>query len=325
MRDSSDLGTVDVVASSTEEDGDHSVSSVFCAAIFGSNDLRVRWATEAALSWNEMATGIRHADRGLSMSFNFDFSTYHSFMSYIDTTNTMRIGAFDFADDYHQVRSQPLGSGSPDITSISAWHDTVYCAHEYHGSRLYNRYLVSYNGGTDFFFGAVDDTATTQEKPAICNHEAGVAMIYRYYESPREMRINSRDIGGSWEDPEEFADHEPWYLQPCIEYISHGVYGMVYASRLYPETRSLFFDRGSIGCCFGLRGNLDGSVDEAPSLGDLTVLIDHLFISFEDLACWEEGNLDESSPEGAGSISLGDLTVLIDLLFSSFDDPAPCP
>ena len=52
--------------------------------------------------------------------------------------------------------------------------------------------------------------------------------------------------------------------------------------------------------------------------GDLTVLIDHLFVSFEDLECWEEGNLDESTPEGATSISLGDLTVLIDLLFISF-------
>ena len=66
------------------------------------------------------------------------------------------------------------GSGSPDITSMSAWHDTVYCAYEYHGGRLYNRYYVSYDGGTTFLYGAVDDTTTTQEKPAIRANEAGV-------------------------------------------------------------------------------------------------------------------------------------------------------
>ena len=79
------------------------------------------------------------------------------------------------------------------------------------------------------------------------------------------------------------------------------------------------------GCCVGLRGNLDGSPDEEVTLGDLTVMIDHLFISLDDLACWEEGNLDESLPEGVGSVTLGDFTVLIDNLFISLEDPPPCP
>ena len=79
------------------------------------------------------------------------------------------------------------------------------------------------------------------------------------------------------------------------------------------------------GCCVGLRGNVDNDPTDAVSLGDLTVLIDILFVSFVDPVCWEESNLDGSTPEGPGSVSLGDLTVLIDILFVSFNDPAPCP
>ena len=80
------------------------------------------------------------------------------------------------------------------------------------------------------------------------------------------------------------------------------------------------------GCCVPpQRGNVDNDPMDQVSLGDLTVMIDHLFVSFTDLVCWEEGNVDESQPEGATSISLGDLTVLIDHLFVSFADLPPCP
>ena len=80
-----------------------------------------------------------------------------------------------------------------------------------------------------------------------------------------------------------------------------------------------------IGCCVGLRGNVDMDSMDVVSLGDLTVMIDRLFVSFADLECWEEANLDASQPEGPASVSLGDLTVLIDILFVTFADPLPCP
>ena len=79
-------------------------------------------------------------------------------------------------------------------------------------------------------------------------------------------------------------------------------------------------------CCVGpMRGNVDNDPEDVVSLGDLTVLIDHLFVSFDDLPCWDEANMDASQPEGETSISLGDLTVLIDHLFVSFNDLPPCP
>lgn len=79
-------------------------------------------------------------------------------------------------------------------------------------------------------------------------------------------------------------------------------------------------------CCRGdSRGNLDGDALNAVTLGDLTVMIDLLFISLTPPNCWDEANLDGSLPEGPGSVTLGDLTVLIDNLFISLSPLPPCP
>ncbi|MBD3257212.1 PKD domain-containing protein, partial [candidate division GN15 bacterium] len=82
------------------------------------------------------------------------------------------------------------------------------------------------------------------------------------------------------------------------------------------------------GCCAGASvGNVDGSPDNAVTLGDLTSMIDHLFVSLQPLACWEEADLDFSGqPEpGASDITLGDLTLLINHLFVDLQPLPPCP
>jgi hypothetical protein len=80
---------------------------------------------------------------------------------------------------------------------------------------------------------------------------------------------------------------------------------------------------GNACCCSGpSMGNVDASADQLITMGDLTVLIDHLFISFEPLGCPQEGNVDMS---GDNLITMGDLTVLIDHLFISFEPLPPCP
>ena len=76
-------------------------------------------------------------------------------------------------------------------------------------------------------------------------------------------------------------------------------------------------------CCQGdAIGNIDGSPDDAVSLGDLSALVDHLFISLSPVICVEEANVD-MSPDG--QITLGDLTRLIDFLFVSLTPLPPCP
>ena len=76
-------------------------------------------------------------------------------------------------------------------------------------------------------------------------------------------------------------------------------------------------------CCTGPSvGNVDGSPDNEITLGDLTVMIDHLFVSFDAIECIEEGNID-FSPDN--EITLGDFTRLIAHLFVDFEPLPPCP
>ena len=78
----------------------------------------------------------------------------------------------------------------------------------------------------------------------------------------------------------------------------------------------------STSCCTGMVGNVDNSPDDAVTLGDLTALIDLLFISLSDPICMDEANANRS-PDN--KLSLGDLTALIDYLFISLAPLGPCP
>ncbi len=76
-------------------------------------------------------------------------------------------------------------------------------------------------------------------------------------------------------------------------------------------------------CCTGPSvGNVDESVDNLVTMGDLTRLIDHLFITLEPLACVTEGNVDMSAD---GLVTMGDLTALIDHLFINLNPLPTCP
>jgi len=75
-------------------------------------------------------------------------------------------------------------------------------------------------------------------------------------------------------------------------------------------------------CCCLFIGNIDRSPDGLVTMGDLTVLIDHLFITLTLLPCPEEGNVDLSTD---GLVTMGDLTVLIDHLFITLTPLPPCP
>lgn len=76
------------------------------------------------------------------------------------------------------------------------------------------------------------------------------------------------------------------------------------------------------GCCVGITGNVDADTENIIDIGDLTLLINYLFIPpFPVPECMDEANVD-----GAGPVDIGDLTALINYLFiPPFDPPAPCP
>ncbi len=77
--------------------------------------------------------------------------------------------------------------------------------------------------------------------------------------------------------------------------------------------------RVSTSCCVGVRGNVDCDGAQSIDIADLTVLVDHLFISFTPLCCPQEGDMVIDS-----SVDIADLTFLVDHLFISFTPQPGC-
>ncbi len=75
------------------------------------------------------------------------------------------------------------------------------------------------------------------------------------------------------------------------------------------------------GCCLYLVGNVDCSPDDGVDIGDLTALINNLFITFTPLCCPSEANCDG---DAADNIDIGDLTALINNLFLTFTPLPNC-
>ncbi len=95
------------------------------------------------------------------------------------------------------------------------------------------------------------------------------------------------------------------------------------------ERAQLFLKRvldEGCGCCGlytgGFTGNVNSSTDGKITLSDITVLIDHVYISKDPLDCTEDGNVNGSVD---GKITLSDITVLIDHVYISKDPTAACP
>lgn len=74
-----------------------------------------------------------------------------------------------------------------------------------------------------------------------------------------------------------------------------------------------------VGCCMGMTGNVDCSLDEVCDMSDLTRLIDYLQISFAPLCCPDEADLNRDS-----LVDIGDLTILIEYLLMTFVPPLNC-
>jgi len=71
----------------------------------------------------------------------------------------------------------------------------------------------------------------------------------------------------------------------------------------------------------GLTGNTNCDPEGRRDILDITVLIDHVYISQRDLCCPANGNLDPSNGE---MINLADITRLIDFVYISHAETAPC-
>ena len=75
-----------------------------------------------------------------------------------------------------------------------------------------------------------------------------------------------------------------------------------------------------VGCCKGLRGNIDGSIVEDPDISDLVFLVDYMFTSGPVPPCLEEADLEVN-----GGVDISDLVYLVDYMFTGGPEPPPCP
>jgi len=84
----------------------------------------------------------------------------------------------------------------------------------------------------------------------------------------------------------------------------------------------------TVGCCSGETvGNMDGDPTPPVDMGDLTILIDMLFLTLLPIECLPEADVDLSGaplPEVL-DIDMGDLTILIDHLFLTLAPLPACP
>jgi hypothetical protein len=77
----------------------------------------------------------------------------------------------------------------------------------------------------------------------------------------------------------------------------------------------------SNSCCVGDAGNVNFDPADNVDISDLTKLVNHLFVTFEPLACPAEGN---TNGDAGCAIDISDLTKLVNHLFVTFESLAPC-
>jgi len=97
-----------------------------------------------------------------------------------------------------------------------------------------------------------------------------------------------------------------------------------YAGYYLPETRegAVF-----VRCCQGLVGDANGEGGEEPTIGDISIIVDHLYISGADLPCLGEAdaNLTGGVNPQYEDITIGDINILIDHLYIALTPLQPCP
>jgi parallel beta-helix repeat protein len=88
-----------------------------------------------------------------------------------------------------------------------------------------------------------------------------------------------------------------------------------------PTQRDMDLDGiGDACCCSGHTGDVD--CDHDRNLADITLLIDHVYITHRYLCCPASGN---TSGDPDGKVNLADITDLIDLIYLTHKEVAPCP
>jgi hypothetical protein len=195
---------------------------------------------EGASSWSRASSGITSgANNGIDAVYNQDADSTSLFLSYYDLRDTLRIYGGS------KLRfSLFAGKGTP--TSISAYHDRIFCMFEDQTSSLSQvRYVINYGDNDTWKLGTLSNADTAAEAPAVVAGGNGmVAAVYRHCAPTRGLRLHQRTYTGPWSEPISIADHEPYWNRPGIQYLSaSGAFGVVYLSNTGQVVRGAWFDR----------------------------------------------------------------------------------
>ena len=99
------------------------------------------------------------------------------------------------------------------------------------------------------------------------------------------------------------------------------------SSPFEPFTLRVVTTTASCDCCIGRVGDANNSGEDEPTIGDVSAIIDYLFISNAPLTCIEEADINQSggATPYASDITIGDVSALIDYLFITGPDTGTLP
>jgi len=112
-----------------------------------------------------------------------------------------------------------------------------------------------------------------------------------------------------------------------IQVASYSQYNLIASTHAGDFVPEALDGVAEASCCIGVVGdaNYDGQYD--PTIGDVSTVIDFLFINGTPFECFLEAdaNLSGAPDPGPEDITIGDVSTLIDFLFITNNPLSPCP
>jgi hypothetical protein len=227
---------------------------VYVFQLDSTGKLHYYYATDTAPYFTGLLTPVTNALGGLDAAFG-TFNTIHFlYVSYIASGNELRV-----------LRRSDLGvwddqfvrefSGYNIRTSISGWQSNIiYAFEEWIGNDYGIRYVISYDSGDNWNWGALAAPLPGESFFAMADVTArggvGTAAVYQQDAGTQDKLLFRKRPGyatGLWADPLEINDwytmQDTWttinWLPPLFSASDAYGYGMLYMT----PSRSVYFDR----------------------------------------------------------------------------------
>jgi len=142
--------------------------------------------------------------------------------------------------------------------------------------------------------------------------------VYRRTGSSGGSFLRVDNPSGNRSDP---GLDQPFYVDNNVDFGGCYSYTLVTESTFGDYSpASAIVEVNLASCCQGQVGDVNGLHGDEPTIGDIALLIDYLFINFTEPPCLAEADVNQSgglNPERA-NISIVDIAILIDHLFINF-------